>query len=111
MLVREVLFARVGRGLAHAVLALGPELTIGGPTGVPAPYALLAELPGFRGLRAPVRWFAVAAMAMAVGAAAGAQWLGRHHRLALPAVLLVTVVELLMTALKVQVCSPTTLPL
>lgn len=77
------------------LLALGPELMVGGEsTGVPAPYALLEDLPGFRGLRAPARWFAVSAMAMALGAAAGAKWLGQKRWWWLAAALLLSCVEL-----------------
>jgi len=59
-------------GVGAAVLALGPELWWRGhPTGVPLPGALVAQLPGLSGLRAPVRWLRVAFPVVALLAAAG----------------------------------------
>ncbi len=65
-------------GAASAVLALGPTWSAGS-LAVPLPYrALYALVPGFEALRTPRRFGALAALALALLAAAGARWLVRR---------------------------------
>jgi hypothetical protein len=46
-------------------LSLGPEPRLNGvPLGVPGPYAALAQLPGFDGMRVPARFWMVAALCL-----------------------------------------------
>jgi len=71
--------------LTGAALALGPELVWRGqPTGVPGPYRLIDWLPGFYGLRDPVRWLGVAYTALGLLAGLGCwslcRWVGRRGR-------------------------------
>lgn len=52
------------------LLSLGPAPRLGGTSlGVPGPYALLALLPGFDGMRVPARFWMVAVLCLAVCAA------------------------------------------
>ncbi len=70
--------ARVQRGYAvlgvvAAVLCLGPVLKVWGAwTGLPLPYLLLYQAPGFAGLRDPARFGAIYGLCLAVLAAYGA---------------------------------------
>lgn len=60
------------------LLSLGPAPKIGGTTiGVPGPYAILAALPGFDGMRVPARFWMVAVMCLA---AVGAMVVARVRR-------------------------------
>jgi hypothetical protein len=73
-------------GLAALVLALGPELQVGGVrTGVPLPYALVELVPGWDAIAKVERLVVLARMCMAVLAAVGAgwllEWLGSRVRL------------------------------
>jgi hypothetical protein len=67
--------SRVGRFYAGAAMvmwlfSLGPLLKIAGrPTGVPGPYAVLAMLPGFDGMRVPARFWMLSVLCLAVCAA------------------------------------------
>jgi hypothetical protein len=52
------------------MLSLGPAPKMAGTTiGIPGPYAVLAALPGFDGIRVPARFWMVAVMCLAVCAA------------------------------------------
>ncbi len=52
------------------VLSLGPQPTLfGEPLGVPGPYALLAHLPGFNGMRVPARLWMLSVLCLAVAGA------------------------------------------
>lgn len=56
--------------VAMWLLSLGPVLQIGGTvTSVPGPYAVLAVLPGFDGMRVPARLWMVSVLCLAVCAA------------------------------------------
>jgi hypothetical protein len=64
--------AVIGAIVAAGLLALGPELTWDGRgLGIPGPYALIDDLPGVSGLRAPVRWWWIVAAGLGLLAAAG----------------------------------------
>jgi hypothetical protein len=53
--------------VAMWVLSLGPLLKVNGTTlNVPAPYALLAQLPGFDGMRVPARFWMLSVLCLAV---------------------------------------------
>lgn len=74
-----------------ALLALGPALVWNGAaTGVPGPYRLLDWIPGFYGLKDPVRWLGVTYTAMGLLAGLGVWWLGclTRRRGPLPATVL-----------------------
>jgi hypothetical protein len=65
-------------GVVSAVLALGPTWH-SGSLALPLPYrALYALVPGFGALRTPRRFGVLVALALALLAAAGAQWLVRR---------------------------------
>ncbi|NTV63136.1 MAG: hypothetical protein HGA65_06330 [Oscillochloris sp.] len=71
--------------LAFGLLALGAELRVNGaPTGIPLPYALLANLPVVRLTRQPDRYDVLVTIALALLAAHGAsvllEWLGARRR-------------------------------
>ena len=52
------------------MLSLGPRLKLSGtPSGIPGPYALLATLPGFDGMRVPARFWMLSVLCLAVCAA------------------------------------------
>lgn len=52
------------------MLSLGPVPKLSGlPIGVPGPYALLAHLPGFNGMRVPARLWMVSVLCLAIAAA------------------------------------------
>ena len=52
------------------LLSLGPVVKLNGtPVGIPGPYALLAQLPGFDGIRVPARFWMVTVLCLAVCAA------------------------------------------
>jgi len=52
------------------ILSLGPELRLhGAPLGLPGPYAILAALPGFNGMRVPARLWMVAVVCLSMCAA------------------------------------------
>jgi hypothetical protein len=58
------------------LLTLGPTLRINGhDTGLPLPFALIAQLPFFKGNRYPSRYGVLLFLSLAVIAAFGAQWL------------------------------------
>ncbi len=64
--------------LCAALLALGPVLVWRGQvTSLPGPYRLFDWIPGFYGLRAPVRWLGVSFTALGLFSGLGAWWLGR----------------------------------
>lgn len=70
--------------LAFAALALGPELRVNGaPTGLPLPYALIANLPVVRLTRQPDRFDVLVTIALAMlaahGAAALLDWRGARR--------------------------------
>lgn len=64
----------VAVGVTGFLLALGPELHVAGNTGLPAPWRLVQELPGFGALRGPGRWMVLPMFAGALLAAQGAAW-------------------------------------
>ncbi len=67
--------------VSTALLALGPVLVWNGQaTAVPGPYRLLDWIPGFYGLKNPVRWLGVSFMAMGLLGGLGVWWLGRLTR-------------------------------
>ena len=66
---REIAFYAAAAALMWA-LSLGPEPRLNGaPIGVPGPYALLASLPGFDGMRVPARLWMVAVLCLSACAA------------------------------------------
>lgn len=68
----------VAVALGAALLALGPVLVWNGQvTGIPGPYRLFDWIPGFYGLRDPVRWLGVSFTALGLVSGVGAWWLGR----------------------------------
>ncbi len=65
-----------GLGLLALILAMGPELQVGrNLTGVPLPFALLANVPGMDAIAKPERFVVLARLCMGVLAAVGAVWL------------------------------------
>ena len=86
--------------LALVVLALGPQLQIGGnQTGIPLPYALLNNVPFIGASRQPLRFLATAEACLCLLAAFGTAWLlsrlaGNLRRLAVPVLLVLMVLEL-----------------
>ncbi len=80
--------------LSSLLLALGPRIVWNGSlTGIPAPYALLEQLPGMDLLRGPGRWLSVTYCALGLFSAAGLKFLlaripGRLARAVLMAVIL-----------------------
>ncbi len=60
------------------LLALGPAIVWDGQaTAIPGPYRLLDWIPGFYGLRDPVRWLGVCFVALGLIAGLGAWWAAR----------------------------------
>lgn len=67
---RGALFFYAGSAVLMWMLALGPAPKLSGVAiGVPGPYALLAQLPGFDGMRVPARLWMVSVLGLAVAAA------------------------------------------
>jgi len=57
----------VAAAVAMWTLALGPTLTVGSrSTGIPGPYALLAQLPGMSELRVPARFWGLSVLSLSV---------------------------------------------
>jgi hypothetical protein len=74
----------VAVAIAAAALSLGPDVRVMGTSLCPGPYRVLAELPGWNGMRVPARFHVVTSLAFAVvvaqrlGAwrrAGGSRWL------------------------------------
>lgn len=62
--------------LSTLLLALGPQIVWSdNPTGIPAPYALLEQVPGMGHLRAPGRWLSVTFCGLGLFSAAGFKFL------------------------------------
>jgi hypothetical protein len=67
---RGTLLFYAGSAVLMWTLALGPVPKLSGVAiGVPGPYALLAQLPGFDGMRVPARLWMVSVLGLAVAAA------------------------------------------
>ena len=67
---RGALLFYAGSAVLMWTLALGPSPKLNGAAiGVPGPYALLAPLPGFDGMRVPARLWMVSVLGLAVAAA------------------------------------------
>ncbi len=67
---KGALFFYAGSAVLMWTLALGPAPKLSGVgLGVPGPYALLAHLPGFDGMRVPARLWMVSVLGLAVAAA------------------------------------------
>ncbi len=84
-------------GIVAAILALGPEISVGGMQVSPGPYAwLLHFVPGFEGLRVPARFAMLVTLFLAVLAGLGASVLiARARRFGTACVIAVGVVMLL----------------
>lgn len=68
--IRGALLFYLGSAVLMWTLALGPVPKLSGAAiGVPGPYALLAQLPGFDGMRVPARLWMVSVLGLAVAAA------------------------------------------
>jgi hypothetical protein len=71
-----VLFFYLTAAVVTWSLALGPTLTVMGQlTGIPGPYALLAQLPGISELRVPARFWGLTVLSLSVVAGITAQHL------------------------------------
>lgn len=67
---RDPLVFYAGAAAVMWMLSLGPAPKIAGTAiGIPGPYAVLAALPGFDGMRVPARFWMVAVMCLAAAAA------------------------------------------
>ena len=67
---KGALFFYAGSAVLMWTLALGPAPKLSGVSiGLPGPYALLAQLPGFDGMRVPARMWMVSVLGLAVAAA------------------------------------------
>ncbi|HET7695043.1 MAG TPA: discoidin domain-containing protein [Vicinamibacterales bacterium] len=59
-----------GSAVLMWLFSLGPVVKLNGtPTGIPGPYALLAQLPGFDGMRVPARFWMLTVLCLSVCAA------------------------------------------
>ncbi len=80
--------------LLMIVLSAGLEIRLGGTYLAPGPYRLLAEVPGFHGMRVPARMAAVTMLALAVAAACGvAAYRGRAGRILAAAFLCLAIAD------------------
>ena len=67
---RGALFFYAGSAVLMWMLALGPAPKLSGAAvGIPGPYALLAQLPGFDGMRVPARLWMVSVLGLSAAAA------------------------------------------
>jgi hypothetical protein len=67
---RGALLFYIGSAVLMWTLALGPAPKLSGAAiGIPGPYALLAQLPGFDGMRVPARLWMVSVLGLAIAAA------------------------------------------
>jgi hypothetical protein len=67
---KGALFFYAGSAVLMWTLALGPAPKLSGVgVGIPGPYVLLAQLPGFDGMRVPARLWMVSVLGLAVAAA------------------------------------------
>ena len=67
---RAAVFFYAGAAVLMWLLSLGPKPALhGAPLGVPGPYAVLALLPGFDGMRVPARFWMVTVVCLAACAA------------------------------------------